>query len=98
MYPQAMVKLYNESMAFLKVKDLITIPPLAEETWRIVMMSPKQQLVNPFFYGGQEFSISYPTNTMDFDARMMSMRGNNPHFSLATVHHELIVGITCSSL
>ena len=53
--PQAMVKLYNESIAFLKVKDLITIPPLAEETWRIVMMSPKQQLVNPFFYGGQEF-------------------------------------------
>ena len=90
--PQAMVKLYNESIAFLKVKDLITIPPLAEETWRIVMMSPKQQLVNPFFYGGQEFSISYPTNTMDFDARMMSMRGNNPHFSRATVHHELIAG------
>ena len=90
--PQAMVKLYNESIAFLKAKDLITIPPLAEETWRIVMMSPKQQLVNPFFYGGQEFSISYPTNTMDFDARMMSMRGNNPHFSRATVHHELIAG------
>jgi uncharacterized protein (DUF885 family) len=56
------------------------------------MMSPKQQLVNPFFYGGEEFSVSYPTNTMDFDARMMSMRGNNPHFSRATVHHELIAG------
>lgn len=90
--PQAMVKLYNESVSFLKAKDLITIPPLAEETWRIVMMSPRQQLVNPFFYGGEEFSISYPTNTMDFDARMMSMRGNNPHFSRATVHHELIAG------
>ncbi|HWB28224.1 MAG TPA: DUF885 family protein [Chitinophagaceae bacterium] len=90
--PQAMVKLYDESIDFLKKKDLITIPPLAEETWRIVMMSPKQQLVNPFFYGGEEFSVSYPTNTMDFDARMMSMRGNNPHFSRATVHHELIAG------
>lgn len=90
--PAAMVKLYNESIEFLKTKDLITIPPLAEETWRIVMMSPKQQLVNPFFYGGEEFSVSYPTNTMDFDARMMSMRGNNPHFSRATVHHELIAG------
>lgn len=90
--PAAMVKLYNESIDFLKKNDLITVPPLAEETWRIVMMSPQQQLVNPFFYGGEEFSVSYPTNTMDYDARMMSMRGNNPHFSRATVHHELIAG------
>jgi hypothetical protein len=90
--PSAMVKLYNESVAFLKAKDLITIPALAEETWRIAMMSSKQQLVNPFFYGGEEFAVSYPTNTMDYDARMMSMRGNNPHFSRATVHHELIAG------
>lgn len=89
---QAMVKLYNESVAFLKAKNLITIPPLAEETWRIAMMTPEQQLVNPFFYGGEEFAISYPTNTMEYDARMMSMRGNNPHFSRATVHHELIAG------
>ena len=90
--PMAMVKLYNESVTFLKSKDLITIPPMAEETWRIAMMSPKQQLVNPFFYGGEEFAVSYPTNTMEYDARMMSMRGNNPHFSRATVHHELIAG------
>ena len=89
---QAMVKLYDESIAFLKSKDLITIPPLAEETWRIAMMTPQQQLVNPFFYGGEEFAVSYPTNTMEYDARMMSMRGNNPHFSRATVHHELIAG------
>ena len=88
----AMMKLYNESVAFIKQRDLITIPPLAEETWRIVMMTPEQQLLNPFFYGGEEFAVSYPTNTMDFDARMMSMRGNNPHFSRATVHHELIAG------
>ena len=90
--PEAMMKLYNESIAFLKEKDLITIPSLAEETWRTVMISPKQQLLNPFFYGGEEFGISYPTSTMDYDARMMSMRGNNPHFSRATVHHELIAG------
>ena len=90
--PAAMVDLYNQSIDFLKKKDLITIPPLAEETWRIVMMSPRQQLLNPFFYGGQEFAVSYPTNTMDYDQKMMSMRGNNPNFSRATVHHELIAG------
>jgi hypothetical protein len=90
--PEAMMELYNESIDFLKAKDLVTIPPMADETWRMVMMSPRQQLVNPFFYGGEEFSISYPTNTMAYDDRMMSMRGNNPHFSRATVHHELIAG------
>jgi hypothetical protein len=90
--PAAMVDLYNQSIEFLKKKDLITIPPLAEETWRIVMMSPRQQLLNPFFYGGEEFAVSYPTNTMDYDQKMMSMRGNNPNFSRATVHHELIAG------
>ncbi len=90
--PMAMMDLYHQSLDFIKKRNLITIPPLAEETWRIVMMTPKQQLVNPFFYGGEEFAVSYPTNTMDLDSRMMSMRGNNPHFSRATVHHELIPG------
>jgi hypothetical protein len=79
--PAAMVKLYEESIAFLKDNNLITIPPLAEETWRLSMMSPERQLVNPFFLGGEEFIVSYPTNTMTHDQKMMSMRGNNPHFS-----------------
>jgi uncharacterized protein (DUF885 family) len=29
---------------------------------------------------------------MNEDDRLMSMRGNNPHLSRATVHHELIAG------
>ena len=90
--PEMILGLYNESVDFIKKHDLVTIPPLAEETWRMSMMSPERQLVSPFFLGGEELLISYPTNTMDFDARMMSMRGNNPHFSRATVHHELIAG------
>ncbi|MEO5563452.1 MAG: DUF885 family protein [Chitinophagaceae bacterium] len=90
--PEAIMKLYNESVDFLKKNDLITIPPIAEETWRMIMMTPQRQLVNPFFTGGEVLSISYPTNTMDEDDKLMSMRGNNPHFSRATVHHELIAG------
>lgn len=90
--PEAILKLYTESIDFLKKNDLITIPPLAEETWGMGMMSPERQLVNPFFTGGADITISYPTNTMDEDDRLMSMRGNNPHFSRATVHHELIAG------
>jgi uncharacterized protein (DUF885 family) len=90
--PEAIFKLYNESVDFLKKKDLITIPPIAEETWGMIMMTPERQLINPFFTGGADISISYPTNTMSYEDRMMSMRGNNPHFSRATVHHELIAG------
>lgn len=90
--PEAILKLYNESIDFLKKNNLLTIPPLAEETWGMIMMTPERQLVNPFFTGGADISISYPTNTMSYSDRMMSMRGNNPHFSKATVHHELIAG------
>lgn len=90
--PQEMMRLYNESVDFLKKNQLISIPALAEEAWRMNMMSPERQLVNPFFLGGEEFIISYPTNTMTEDQKLMSMRGNNPHFSRATVHHELIAG------
>lgn len=90
--PEAMFDLYRQSIEFLKKNDLITIPALSEETWRMLMMSPERQLVNPFFLGGEALIISYPANTMDYDEKMMSMRGNNPHFSRATVHHELIAG------
>ncbi|KAA2243201.1 DUF885 domain-containing protein [Chitinophaga agrisoli] len=90
--PEAIMKLYNESVAFLHQHDLVTIPPLAEESWRMIMMTPERQLVNPFFTGGETLSISYPTDDMSEDDKLMSMRGNNPHFSRATVHHELIAG------
>ncbi len=90
--PEAMLKLYNESVDFLKKNDLLTIPPIAEETWRMSMMSPKQQLISPFFLGGEVLQIAYPTDDMDHEDKLMSMRGNNPHFSRATVHHELIAG------
>jgi hypothetical protein len=90
--PEAMLKLYDESVEFLKKHDLISIPPIAEETWRMEMIPPKQQLISPFFLGGEVLQISYPTETMAHEDKMMSMRGNNPHFSRATVHHELIAG------
>lgn len=90
--PEAILKLYTESIDFLKKNNLITIPPMAEETWGMMMMSPERQLIAPFFLGGADIIISYPTNTMAYEDRMMSMRGNNPHFSRATVHHELIAG------
>lgn len=90
--PELILKLYNDAITFIKSKDLITIPPLAEETWGMVMMTPQRQLVNPFFTGGKEISISYPTDSMQEGDKLMSMRGNNPYFSRGTVQHELIPG------
>ncbi|TRZ45088.1 DUF885 family protein [Robertkochia solimangrovi] len=90
--PEAILKLYKTSVSFVKKHDLVTIPPLAEEVWGMYMMSPERQRTNAFFTGGWDITISYPTNTMDHEFKMMSMRGNNPNFSFATVHHELIPG------
>ncbi len=90
--PEVIRDLANEAVKFLDDHDLITIPPLARETWRMEMMSPERQLVNPFFTGGEVISVSYPVNSMSFEQKMMSMRGNNIPMSRATVFHELIPG------
>jgi uncharacterized protein (DUF885 family) len=58
----------------------------------MIMMSPERQKVSPFFLGGEQIIVSYPTDAMDHDDKMMSMRGNNIHFSRATVFHELNPG------
>ena len=85
--------LANEAIAFLDEHDLVTIPELARETWRIEMMSERAQQSTPFFtYGGQRINVSYPTDGMTHEQKLMSMRGNNIHFSRATVQHELIPG------
>ena len=86
------MRLYNDAQQFIEQNKLMTIPELADETWGMIMMTPERQRVNPFFTGGREISISYPTNTMDQQAKLMSMRGNNPYFSRGTVQHELIPG------
>ena len=81
-----------EAIDFVEKRDLITVPPLARESWRMQMMTPERQLVNPFFTGGEVISVSLPTAAMPLDQKMMSMRGNNIHFARATVFHELIPG------
>jgi uncharacterized protein (DUF885 family) len=90
--PQLIHDLAVEGTEFAEKNNLVTVPELAKETWRMDMMTPERQMVNPFFTGGDTISVSYPTDTMTFDQRMMSMRGNNPAFSHATVFHELIPG------
>ncbi|MDT8341346.1 MAG: DUF885 family protein [Longimicrobiales bacterium] len=90
--PGVVRELERQSVDFIEARDWITIPPLAREVWRMEMMPPERQRVAPFFLGGEVIRISYPTDDMTHEEKLMSMRGNNPHFNRATVHHELIPG------
>jgi hypothetical protein len=90
--PAMIRNLALEAEAYLKAHGLVTVPPLASDIWRMQMMSPERQRVNPFFTGGETISVSYPTDTMTEAERLMSMRGNGVHVSRATVQHELIPG------
>ena len=81
-----------EAEAYLKKHDLVTVPPLASDIWKMNMMSPERQKVNPFFTGGETISVSYPHVSMAEGDQMMSLRGNGIHVSRATVQHELIPG------
>jgi len=90
--PQLIHFLTTEAIDYVKKHDLVTVPKIAEETWRMFMMSPARQKVAPFFLGGRSILVSYPDDTMDHEAKMMSMRGNNIHFSRSTVFHEMIPG------
>ena len=90
--PEMIRELAFEAIKFVEDNNLVTVPELARESWRMEMMTPERQLVSPFFLGGETILVSFPTNTMAHEQKMMSMRGNNRHFSRATVHHELIPG------
>ncbi|MCM0059522.1 MAG: DUF885 domain-containing protein [Algoriphagus sp.] len=91
-WPQEVVRLGEEAIDLMVKNDWLTVPPLAIETWRTSMISAERQRVSPFFLGGEVIQIAYPTSEMSHEDKMMSMRGNNPHFSRATVQHELIPG------
>lgn len=90
--PQLIRRLAHEAIDFLTERDLITLPPLAKECWRMAMMTAAAQRVNPFFLGGETIRVSFPTDAMEHDFKLQSLRSNNEHFCRATVHHELIPG------
>ena len=90
--PDLIRDLARQAESFFDKHDWVTIPPLAREDWRMEMMSPERQRVAPFFLGGESIIVSYPTADMTEEEKMMSLRGNNPHFSHATVFHELNPG------
>ncbi len=90
--PELIKKFAYEAIDYVEKNELVTVPPLARDGWRMEMMSPERQLVAPFFLGGETILVAYPTDGMTHEQKMMSLRGNNPHFARAVTHHELIPG------
>lgn len=90
--PKLVVELADEAINYLVDNDLVTVPEVARRDWRMTMLTPEYQLQAPFFLGGQDVWVAYPTDTMPHDKKLMALRGNNRHFSRAVVHHELIPG------
>jgi len=90
--PAFILGLVEEAIDFVQSHNLVTVPPLAAQTWRMDMMSPERQRVNPFFTGGEVLSVSYPVESMTEEQKLMGMRGNNKHFARATAFHEVIPG------
>ncbi|UOD32563.1 DUF885 family protein [Massilia violaceinigra] len=90
--PAMVRRLAKEAIDYMAANKLVTVPEVARRSWRMDMLSPESQLISPFFLGGDTILVSYPTADMTHEQKMMSMRGNNPHFSRATVQHELIPG------
>jgi hypothetical protein len=90
--PAVIRDLIRQAIDYLRANDLVTVPAADAESQRMIMMTPERQLVNPFFTGGNQISVSYPTNTMEYEARQQSMRGNNVPQSHATAFHEMIPG------
>jgi uncharacterized protein (DUF885 family) len=58
----------------------------------MTMLTPEYQLQAPFFLGGQDVWVAFPTDGMPHERKLNALRGNNRHFSRAVVHHELIPG------
>jgi hypothetical protein len=90
--PSAVRDLVLEGAAYVEKHELVTVPALVKETWRMQMLSPQRQLVSPFFLGGETIMVAFPTDTMTFDQKMMSLRANNLPFSRAVAHHEMVPG------
>ncbi|MCC9640769.1 DUF885 family protein [Rhodopirellula sp. JC740] len=90
--PVLIGKMARESVDWLQKRDWITVPSFADYCWRMIMMTPERQKVNPFFTGGEVISVSFPTSEMSPSDKRQSLRGNNVGYARATVHHELIPG------
>ena len=86
-------KIGREATEFVKRRKLVTVPPLAEETWRLTMIPPEDIKTTPYAaYGGQQMMVAYAKDDMSQEDKLMVMLGNNRHFMRLVTPHELIPG------
>ena len=90
--PWAIFDIASYEEGYIERQGSITMPPLSREIWRLAMQTPERQLINPFFSGGEVTRLSYPHVDMEHEDKLMSLRGNTPHFNFPTVQHELVPG------
>lgn len=83
----------QQAIRFVEAKELVTIPPLAAETWRLAMIGAEQQKSLPFaVYSVPRMLVAYAHESMSQEEKLMSMRGNNAAFLHIVTPHELIPG------
>lgn len=90
--PHLVVELADEAVRFLEDRDLLTVPAGTRRGWRMNMLDAEWQLQAPFFLGGRDVWVAFPTADMPQEHKLNALRGNNRHFSRAVVHHELVPG------
>jgi len=90
--PELIRNLAVQGEKFIAGRDLVTVPPIVHDTWRMSMKTPRSMMSAPFFSGGESIMLSYPLEGMPEETAMMIMKGNSANLSHATVFHELIPG------
>jgi len=83
----------REAIKFVQDHKLVTVPELCADTWRLTILPTDRQKTMPYAaYGGQSMLVAYAREDMKHEDKLMSMRGNNRHFTRIVTAHELIPG------
>lgn len=89
----AVVQAAQESIRFLKQRDLITIPLLAERNWGVGMTRPEMRETLPYIsYSKPRLLVPYSNESMPPEDKAATMRANNLAFLHILTPHELIPG------
>ncbi|TXH21382.1 MAG: DUF885 family protein [Chitinophagaceae bacterium] len=90
--PALINRLQEEAIHFIDSLQLVSIPSMARELWRMDMLSVQQMKFASYFLGGAEILIAYAHDDQDAETQKMIMRSGNYGFAHAEVFHELIPG------
>jgi hypothetical protein len=90
---ELIARIAREATDFVRRRNLVEVPPLCQESWRLAMIPPGELKTLPYAaYGGQEMLVAYANGELGQDEKLMVMRGNNRHFMRLVTPHELIPG------